>query len=613
MGLALVVLSLGGYVLLLGRLTRAPIAALPAVVTSGTILVLYAGALAGVLQPTARIVLAGGIAALVTALVPLRSGLALARRAAADPGVAALLFCGLLFWIRMRGAAYHNWDEFSHWGAVTKEILRLDGLPEASSPLRFLSYPPGAALFHYFVARFAGYSEGVTIFAHAILTLSMLVVLLQSLDWSRATAIVATTLGGLLLVFVLGNGLKNVLIDHLVAVYFGGAIAMVLLAPDHPIAAAGRALPVLMALPLLKEVGLFLALLAAAIIALMLVREKRAARSPRRAVVWAIAGVVLFLGPYLAAKTWSIHVRDAGFALAFDPKFPALDLARTLAGENRSARDDKIVSSFYGAWWRHTVQKSGWSALVWIAVLAAAFVIAYWRAPGPEVRARILICSAVLPIGCALYGLGLLTLYLHNFSDYDATHSRQFGRYLSIYLLGWAWVAVAFLRSGSRPLASPRARAIAYAAGAAALVGLIAIVPIPSLEESRPVERPEIRERALEASKRIPPDKSVFIVWQHSNGFQYWVLRLELSPRRVNPDCWSLGTPADADDAWTCNLKPPEIARLLSSYDYVLVAKGNGASAEAIAPFLGGKMDERSWELFAVEKKEGGTVRLRPL
>lgn len=609
MGLGLVLLSLGGYVLLLGRLTRAPIATLPAVVTSSTILILYAGALAGVLQATAWAVFLIGGAALVAALVPMRCGLAQVRRLVADPGAVVLVLCGLLFWLRMRGAAYHNWDEFSHWGSITKEILRLDGLPGQSSALRFLSYPPGAALFHYFFVRFAGYSEGVTIFAQAILTLSMLAVLLQDLEWRHSSAVIATTVGGVLLVFVLGNGLKNVLIDHLVAVFFGGAIAMVLLAPAHPLAATGRALPLLAALPLLKEVGLFLALVAATIIAFILVREGRA-RAPQRRLVWVAAGLALFAAPYLVGKTWTVHVRDAGFALAFNPKFSALDLARTLAGENRSERDDKIIESFYGAWSAHTVQKSGWSALAWIAVFAAAFVIAYWRAPGPDARGRTMISGVVLPVGCALYGLGLLTLYLHNFSDYDATHSRQFGRYMSIYLLGWAWVALALLRADPQPVASLRRRSIAYLGGAGVLLALIAIVPIPSLEQSKPVERPEIRARALEFGKRIPPDKSVFIVWQYTNGFQYWVLRMELLPRRVNPDCWSLGKPSGVDDVYTCNLTSPEMARMLGGYDYLLAAKVNAATQDALAPFLA-DTPIRNWQLLAVEKDAGGAIRLR--
>ncbi len=56
MGLLAVLLSIAGYVLLLGRFTRWPPAALPAVVVSSMVLALYASALvgAGWRQPGAR-------------------------------------------------------------------------------------------------------------------------------------------------------------------------------------------------------------------------------------------------------------------------------------------------------------------------------------------------------------------------------------------------------------------------------------------------------------------------------------------------------------------------------------------------------------------------------
>jgi len=614
MGLLAVLLSIAGYVLLLGRFTRWPPAALPAVVVSSMVLALYASALVGALKPGAWIIFSGGLGALVATMVPLRAGLAAARRTAADPGIAILVVCALLFWIRMHNAAYHNWDEFSHWGVVTKEILRLDGLPISSSPLMFLSYPPGAALFQYYFALFAGYSEGLTIFAQAIVTLSMLALLLQGLDWSRPVAIVATSLAGVLLVLVLGNGLKNILIDHLVGVCFGGAIAMYIVAPGRDLGAAARALPIIMMLPLLKAVGMFLAVIAGATIFLMMLRDWRPVLSMRRSAPWALAGLALFIAPYLVNKTWSVHVRDARFVEVFDQqKFSALDLVRTLQKENRTDRENKIISSFLAASWQHTVQKSGWSATVWIIVLAAAFLIAYWRAPGPTLRARILICSAAMSVGLALYGGGMLMLYLYNFSDYAATRSLQFGRYASIYLLGWAWVAVALLRSMPGRPAGLGMRVVAFAAGSIALVALIGIAPIPSIEQSRPPERAEIRQQALEITRRVPADKSVFIIWQNSKGFQYWVLRSELVPRRVNPDCWAIGTPADADDLWTCNWAPPEIARNLASFDYVLVAKGDKPLEDVLAPFVQGGNVGASWTLYAAEKTETGGIRLRPL
>jgi hypothetical protein len=608
MGLAAVVLSIAGYVLFIARFTRSPIAILPAIVTSAIIVVLYVSALAGALWLAACTLLVGGLMALVGALAPSRWAVRAVGRAAAEPGIVILFLCALFLWFRVNHAAYYNWDEFSHWAVVTREILRLDGLPLATSPMQFPAFAPGAALFQYYVAVFAGYSEGVTIFAQALLTLSMLAVLFQPLSWRQPLAIAATALTGVALIFWLGNGLKNILIDHLVGVYFGGAILIYALAPSRGALAASRALPVLTALPLLKAVGTFLALVAAAVIGVMMIRDWR--RTPGNRTAWLIAAFVLIAAPLVADSSWAMHVRDAGLQQVFARHFSPADLLQTLSSA-RTDRDAAILSSFSHAWFDQPVQRTVISTATWIALLAAAFIAAYWRASTTEFRGDIVVCSVALFIGLGLYSAGLLMLYLYSFSDYEATRAAQFARYHSIYILGSALVALAFLSSSSKTAVAANRwmRRVIYTVAFVALAALFRKVEI--LPIWRTYLRAELHEHSLAAIQRIPASKSVYLIWQYTDGNEYWMIRFEIFPRRVNRDCWSLGKPADADDVWTCNLSARDLRTRLASFDYVLIAKTNSALKDVLAPFVVNDTLTQDWAVYVVEKSADGTIVLR--
>ena len=321
---AILIVSLLGYAAFVARRWRSTFGIGLFVGVSSILVVLYAAALAGVLRPASFLVLALGLVlfAAATGTVEGRSTL----RRLSGPAMVGYGIAALALWFRLHREEYGQWDEFSHWGLFTKILAMTHTLPGAESAVILKTYPPGAAIWQYFVTRAVGYAEGHVYFAQALLLATPLLVLTDDRwkNWASTVAMIALSY---LALFLFGNELQSLLVDQLVGVFFGGVLATYALS-SRDAAAVVRAAPPLFCLVILKEAGILLAAIAVAVI--VLDQAMRRIRPPAldsldaadtrgtsaRSIQAALA--VLVVAPVLAAASWHVHVRmnDLGRPMA---------------------------------------------------------------------------------------------------------------------------------------------------------------------------------------------------------------------------------------------------------------------------------------------------------
>lgn len=106
-----------------------------------------------------------------------------------SPGfwVYILLFASVV-WINYDMQA-HDWDEFSHWALVVKEMNAVNVLP-SNPAVRFTfykTYPPAMPLFEYFVLKLNGgvFTEWLLYAAYQIFLLSLFMPFIERLDFSK--------------------------------------------------------------------------------------------------------------------------------------------------------------------------------------------------------------------------------------------------------------------------------------------------------------------------------------------------------------------------------------------------------------------------------------------
>ena len=170
MGIVICAGALVGLAVFYIRYFRLPVCITPVLCCSGVSVFLTLAGMAGLLLPGCYIVLGLGWLALVVGMI------APGRRRREKPKalewtVPLLFLVALCAYaaVRVNEKSFIHYDNYSHWGLLFSQMLRLDALPTAvSAPVvAFSSYPPAAACLVYFFAQFSGASEGAMMFGQA--------------------------------------------------------------------------------------------------------------------------------------------------------------------------------------------------------------------------------------------------------------------------------------------------------------------------------------------------------------------------------------------------------------------------------------------------------------
>lgn len=421
---------------------------IPVVVVCGSICVLYAGALVGVLLPTVWFITVAGLVLLLAEVVLSLLGKSLFAdlRGFITPGF--LLFLGLctLFLFFTRGPMAFLGDGYNHWATVVKLMCHTNHLPRPENTIIiFQSYPPGSSLFLYYFNRVTGFSEANMMRGQFVMTFAALASLFSVVERakkSRAFFPLIIALGWCYVILA-QNELFELLVDGLMPAFALAAATVMLHYRDVPLRAAAISAPMQVACMLTKNSGLFFVAANTGILFIIFLKawhRQNSLRQPRKKEVWTAA--LLMLLPYVALLLWNAHV---------DATFPAGALsyhamrAERLGGNlalHTPREMQTITQIFFSA--LPNVQRNPHilALLVWVLVLVALGV--FWRKTQPKQAAAVLKWALFACGVYVLYMAGLYGTYVTSMPYYEAVDLASFSRYSSsvyIYLSGvLAWV-----------------------------------------------------------------------------------------------------------------------------------------------------------------------------
>lgn len=262
------------------------------------LLVLFVASLVGMLLPVTVLLMAGG-----AALVAVEGRRYVRLQIPLPVPIGIFVALCVIYWTIHSGSSYYYYDEYSHWGVFLKEILAQNQLWGADTNSMHPRYLPGTPLWQYFFAVFSRNQEGAAYLAQFALLLTPLLVLWEKTRWHQTI----WHLGILALVIItvsnFGHGFTSLYVDHLLGIWFAGVLLNFLLEMRHrQILQLSSYLLPLGVIVLIKTTGVFFALTAAGIIALLFIVHQKpgAAVLPRsirlrRAVLFPFAMIVLCL------------------------------------------------------------------------------------------------------------------------------------------------------------------------------------------------------------------------------------------------------------------------------------------------------------------------------
>jgi hypothetical protein len=207
---------------------------------------------------------------------------------------------------------------------------------------------------------------------------------------------------------------------------------------------------------------------------------------------------------------------------------------------------------------------------------------------------------------------------LFRFGEYEAVRLASYERYLGTYWAGIALfvalVAIWLVAGTSSVQAAANTRTLTegiaeMVVAGVVFVALFAVSPVQKLAEffaSPHAYSSQVRaqfEPVLEQAKQagIEPGDRVWIIAQHTTGFEYWVLRYSLMENETNSEAWSLGSRADENDVWTAKKTDAEWAEELKGYDYVLLFRATESFASEFGGLFGGSTEVASSSVFKVD------------
>jgi hypothetical protein len=501
--------------------------------------------------------------------VALHQGRGEVLRMLTQPGPIVMGFTVFAMAVVNRDVEFSSWDEFSHWGQIAKLIASTNRYPTKDTFSGLLDYPFGSALFNYLFMPSSRFSETVALQSQAVFVAACFLPWFDGLHWRDWPRVAMITIGAIGIGYLTqSNPWATILSDNLIAVAAAAAVAVYWQNEGRAIGIA-VVIPIIAALPLLKDVGAFFAYVALAVIAVDQIRTTRP--------VWAWMPSLLaaLLAVWLVKKGWAQHVETVGVGPTFN-----------LSGDNALS---KIATPQFGPYAAEVVTKFlaqlreaaiGTSPIVtvrWLAVIAALTVAGLIPAEKPYVATRVLAFAAILSAGFAIYVTGLFLLYLFSFSSYEGARNASFARYIGTYLLFWLAISVALLcPQGEMRWRWPIPRAVFII-----LAGIVLASHAPApcwfacrADGNTHQLRDNIR-RAISAGPRNA-DK-VFVVWTGTSGLEARVINYEVTPARSSNYCWSLGSKRFEGDIWECDLSAEEVAKMWRGYDYVFIGHADDA------------------------------------
>ena len=133
----------------------------------------------------------------------------------ADFGYATLLMILIGSALAVKGKMFLQYDNFSHWALVVREMLRFDRFPNFTDTLiHFQEYPLGSAAYIYYFAHWVGTAEPLQMLAQAY-AIAAAILPLFSRATGRKPLCCAALLGFAWFVFDYNTAITDLLVDTL--------------------------------------------------------------------------------------------------------------------------------------------------------------------------------------------------------------------------------------------------------------------------------------------------------------------------------------------------------------------------------------------------------------
>lgn len=502
------------------------------------------------------------------------------------------LLLSTISYFKTRDWMLSQWDEFSHWGTTVKAMHQFAVLAPASpAELWAAEYPPGLALFQYFVIDFnPRWSEGLLFWSLHLLAISIIVAALAECTLKAPAALIFKLFCALIATTAIFDPFSSIYADSILALTFSFSIFLAV-----RLSTLGNRSTILFAasvgfLSLIKETGIYFASVAILInIVSTRVNWKKKQHIKVSRYIPAISASVTAL---TIALTWRTFIYVNG---KVNQNLTTTSIASQFSDPDKRDFNVEIANGFFRAFRDQNLSPLNYNLLGMTGfrwtISCILFFLIWATLSGRTNSQRNLHIGLTLFFTTGIYLILLIILYLTWFSENEARSLASFTRYVGAWYQGLFFAIVLLILSelkfNLKELTNASKIAItlpnlklqmgSFLAFIVMLTSLSSIYTYVEMIKSNQFKGKDTRViydpiKAKIKAAKIPDQSKVWIVSQHSSGFDYYVLRYEMINLKFGNAAWSIGKPYDGSDIWTDNAMTGLIwANELRQYDYVIL------------------------------------------
>lgn len=520
---------------------------------------------------------------------------------------------------------FQLWDEFSHWGPMIRETVRLGDFHNQIGSALFVhrDYPPGITLFQYFFLRLAGgFSEQDTFRALQLLTLSLM---LPAFSKIRSKIVIGCIF---IIVVLLPDALGmstyfSIYTDTVLGVLLGLFILIVLSKCNSRPFYYMNLFLLSIVMVLTKQIGLLLILIPVMILGMEWIIElvnkrkgKKGNKGNKKIPLIQLKSIgVIALGAIFALTTWgarlrSVNVTGGQFSVG-DMIGGTFELLRGNFLPHQVTVMDQFVRQAFMA------DIVPFFALSFLGVSIIFSLVGIWLyiASKREEEMRLLPLAIGTPLSMLMYGGAIAIIYAVGFCEFEGVRLASYGRYMGTIVVGIGvglfLVTVKFFVEEKNIDVARMGKILLFTGVFCSMmvsgvtyhrILISGLEPRPNFEEEFKREHPN-----LFGKVNLEEDK-VYIIMQGTDGLDYWRLRYYANPLETNPVAtWSIGSKVSEYDAWTYVINCDEWSEILLSqgFDFVYLHDVNQQFIEEFGDLFYNQEDIRNHNLLKVAEEAG--------
>lgn len=465
-------------------------------------------------------------------------------------------------------------DELSHWGTKVKNMYYLNTANVTKETTLWYDYLSGSSLFNYFCIKLSGYyNESMLYIGQNLIVFSMILPITSIFKKRKLINYIIYPLVVLLPTILYSEIYTSLYADALLGLCLGYNVYSYILNKDDDSFNLANIICGLTMLVFIKDSGLLFAVVLFImfnILRIVKLKKKKLWKFNK----WYFLSII----PAVALNyVWKFCLNINNAMDSFNKKEMASNVLSLFKFNFLPYQKETVVNFIKAIGTRplaNTKIELTFLALLVIIIALGFLIVGHSKDKEEEKENKIQVSFAILSI--VVFVVGLLSLYLTSFGEYEGTNLASYPRYMrtSIEGIGFAFIAMLIIKFYNDPKAIKKV-ILSLLLFFTVFYKYEVALDLSLYARYRVAETKQVMEKFSDIEKLnsyLSKDDVLYFIDIADKGNDLCAAHYILTPIQIDNTSWSLGKPYYEGDVWTEDISPEDFRqRLLDTSTYLYI------------------------------------------